>query len=327
MFLSGTCREGQWAGGDMGSIPLVQLFPRQATTTDDAREVGAIPLRMQVSAMCVGKDGSGNLVYKKEVPIYLATAWRVVDDAEDRHRWWRLEAKVETRNDGIRPHHELVVAEHPYSGGWLHHVPFKPGSKKGAEERAEFSSRQFHSLAAAIAACEALAYDFWEKGNYLTAGISQPELPFDPNDPPRNVQKQALYVFGSCESLSAHEEALLRSKPIEELLRQTDAGTLKFWFKDAELAELPQLFDEVKEDAWSLMMLSVRQALAGPHRDGEAWIGRPVAEKVDQIYRGHINARNRRVAEERNRLEPYDDFQRDTAGEDSDDENNEATID
>lgn len=308
----------------MGSIQLAQLFRKQTGSADDAREVGSMPLRTPVTAMCAGRDGSGELVYRQEVPIYLATAWRVVDDAEHRHRWWRMEAKVETRNERIQAHHQLVVAEHPYSGGWLHHAPFKPGSKKGAEERAEFRSRHFQSIADVIGACEALPYDFWEKGNYLTAGISQPELPFDPDDRPRNVQKQALYLFGSCESLSAHEEALLRSKPIQELLRQTEAGTLKFWFKEAELAELPVLFDEVKEDASSLMMLSVRQALAGPHRDNHEWIGRPVAEKASQIYRGHINARNRRVAEERNRLEPYDDFQRHIAGEECDDEDDAA---
>jgi len=308
----------------MGSMPLEQFVPRQALPADDAREVGATARRTSVTAMCVGKVGSGDLVYQKEVPIHLAVAWRVVDDAGHRHRWWRLEAKVEARNDGIRPGHQLVVAEHPYSGGWLHYVPFKPGSKKGAEERADFHSRRFQSLEDVIGACEALPYDFWEKGNYLTAGISQPELPFDPGEPPRNVQKQALYVFGSCESLPSHEEALLRSGPIQELLRLTERGTLIFWPPDVKLPEPPPLFDEVKEDANSLMMLSVRQALAGPHRDSDRWIGRPVAEKVDQIYRGHVNAMNRRVADERNRLEPYDEFQRHMAGEDSDDEGDAA---
>lgn len=308
----------------MGSIPLAQLLPKPVEPFDTAREIGAISLRTKITAMCIGRGSADELVYRQEVPLYLATVWRLVDDAQRRHRWWRLEAKVETQNAWIKPHHALVVAEHPYSGGWLHHAPFKPASKKGPEERAEFSARTFSCLTEAIGECEALAYDFWEKGNYLTAGISQPELPFDPNEPPRNVQKQALYVFGSCESLSLHEAALYKSESIQTLLRQTRNGALTFWFKEADLGERPRLFDEVKADANSVMMLSIRQALAGPHRDSHEWLGRPVTEKIDQIYRGHINALNRRVAEDQNRLEPYEDFLRHTAGDEDDDENDTA---
>jgi hypothetical protein len=55
------------------------------------------------------------------------------------------------------------------------------------------------------------------------------------------------------------------------------------------------------------MGLAIRQALAGPHKNGDKWIGRPVVEKVDQIYRGHLNSRNRRVAREGEMLDVFDD--------------------
>jgi hypothetical protein len=34
--------------------------------------------------------------------------------------------------------------------------------------------------------------------------------------------------------------------------------------------------------------MAIRQALAGPHEDSEEWINRPVTDKINQVYRGHL---------------------------------------
>lgn len=291
---------------DMGIALLHQLFPAHLDLLiDDAREVGVMPVRCELTAMRVGRD-DGELIYLRETPIFVATIWRSLDARNGRYRWWRLEVKVEGKNNDIRPNDEIVIAEHPYSSGWLEHVPFKSSSKKGALDRSNFTNNTFQSIVEAVYAVEQLKYDYWEKGNYLTAGISQPDLPFDPEEPARNVQRNALYVFGSCNEFAEIEERLLRSENARRLIDATEQGTLRFWAPGAKLTIKPQLLDEVKEEGWSLMCLSVRQALAGPHCDNKEWLGRPVVEKIDQIYRGHINRRNRQLADERSRLVEFD---------------------
>jgi hypothetical protein len=197
-----------------------------------------------------------------------------------------------------------VVAEHPYGNGWLQQVPFKPGSKKGALERPDLAIKTFSSAEALIEWLEQeLHYDFWEKGNYLTAGISEPNLPFSPSDKLRNVKHQALFVFGSCDDFDAYEQALQDTEAIRKLLRDTENGTIRFWSPkltlSPKLEKLPRLCDEVKLEAPSLMALSIRQALAGPHEESEKWIGRCVTDKVSHIYRGHLNSRNRALVRSR----------------------------
>jgi hypothetical protein len=290
----------------MGSVPNWRLCQAPSDEPDTAHEVGVMPLRTAVTAMRVGRNGQG-LSYLEETPIHVAMAWRFLEDAEGRrHNWWRLEVKSEPRDGCIRSGHQLVVAEHPYGNGWMQHASFKPGSKKGTLERADAADISFASVEEAAEWVGALNHDYWEKGCCLTAGISQPEIPFDPLEPVRNVQRSGLFVFGICEHLKEAERGLLRDLAIERLLEATERGTLRFWAPGAKLASVPTLLDEVKDDRWSLMGLSIRQALAGPHRHGARWIGHPVAEKVAQIYREHVNRRNRRLTEERARLAQLD---------------------
>jgi hypothetical protein len=270
----------------MGSVPNWRLCQAPSDEPDTAHEVGVMPLRTAVTAMRVGRNGQG-LSYLEETPIHVAMAWRFLEDAEGRrHNWWRLEVKSEPRD---------VASDRATS--W---------SKKGTLERADAADISFASVEEAAEWVGALNHDYWEKGCCLTAGISQPEIPFDPLEPVRNVQRSGLFVFGICEHLKEAERGLLRDVAIERLLEATERGTLRFWAPGAKLASVPTLLDEVKDDRWSLMGLSIRQALAGPHRHGARWIGHPVAEKVAQIYREHVNRRNRRLTEERARLAQLD---------------------
>lgn len=281
----------------MGALAFSQLGEVSSESVDDAVPVGAMAMRSTTTAMVCGIDGS-KPTYLAEVPLWVAMAWRAIDDADGRcHRWWRLEAKVAGSNKAVRAQHELVVAEHPYANGWVHVTPFKPASKSSASDRLQLVRGPFADVASASAAVEAQSHELWETGNYLTAALSRPENPFSNLDDVRSVQKNGLFVFGVCENFAALEKELLGQGSIGQLILSTERGTIKFWSPDAKLSAVPQLRDEVKDDRWSLMCLSIRQALAGPHKDADAWTGRPIAEKVDQIYRGHLNRRNRVVAD------------------------------
>jgi hypothetical protein len=214
---------------------------------------------------------------------------------------------VATKNNWIRAGNTLVVADHPYSSGWLQSAPFKPGSKKGALARPDLSRSTIRSEMDFLRVIESLHQDYWEKGNHLTAGISEPDLPLDLSGRIRNTQRQALFVFGACDDLALCEKQLFQTSLVQRLLRDTEKGSIRFWAPKAHLKTRPRLYDDVKADGPVLMTIAIRQALAGPHRDGEQWIGRPVVEKIAQIYRGHLNRCNRLVAKKLGKLSQYDD--------------------
>lgn len=258
------------------------------------------------AVMTVGRDG-GALIYAAEVPLHVATVCRTAEDAQGKlHSWWRIEAKIGSHDEHITARDDLVIALHPYGNGWVQWVPFKTGSKKGPEERPHLAHRDVRGKEGTIRAIDALEHDYWEKGNYLTAAISEPEMPFAAVDRLRNVHRQAMFVFGACPGFHRCEAQLFGSRTAEHLLRATETGTIRFWSPKARLCHRPRLCDEVKEEGLELMMLSIRQALAGPHRDPAKWIGRAVIDKADQIYRGHLNRRNRVVARAERKLVGFD---------------------
>ena len=60
---------------------------------------------------------------------------------------------------------------------------------------------------------------------------------------------------------------------------------------------------EAKDEGSVLMMLSIRQALAGPgDGDDAAWVGKKVTDLVELIYKGHVWNLAKRI-ETRRRLE------------------------
>lgn len=262
----------------------------------------------------------GDLVYLEETPIYVATLWRSIEYGDGlNHQWWRLEIKADSSNKSIRRNDHIVVAEHPYANGWLHHASFKPGSKKEKLRRPDLSSHVFNSSAELVHWLEWLPHDFWEKGNYLTAGISEPEMPFLPVGTTRNVQRQALLVFGVCDDFGACEQALWSTRRVRQLNKATEDGTLRFWPPKTNRETQPSLSNELKAEGPSLLMLSIRQALAGPHKDSKKWVGRSVVDKVDYIYQGHLYNRYRTQERVDGRLRSYrDEIEYESGGDDFD---------
>jgi hypothetical protein len=85
------------------------------------------------------------------------------------------------------------------------------------------------------------------------------------------------------------------SAEVERLLEKTQKGTIAFWKRGAP-EQRPRLYDETKEAAPELLMLSVHQALAGPREFSGEWQGQPVWKLVDRLYCNHLNNRNRRIS-------------------------------
>lgn len=277
----------------MGSIAIAHLMPSPPKEADHSVPVGGYAIRQALTAMRVGFDRS-RLVYVEEVPMGHAVKWRIEDHGDgQRARWNRLEYKVHRRETTIKPGERLVIAEHPYSNGWVQTAPFKPPFKKGMTERPDPSVQKFMSATDFIAWVEAQPKDYWETGAYLTAGISEPDVPWLSDKKARNIFGSALYVYGVCDDFEGHARKLYETNEAQQLLSMTDKNIIKFWFAHAKLGRLPKLREGTMDEAEHLLSLSIVQALAGPHEDSATWIGRPVIEKVDDIYRGHLNNKNR----------------------------------
>lgn len=280
----------------MGSLRQRELLPSSVPDdTDSAHEVGAVPKQQSFTACRIGAGPDGDMIFLGEVEILVA--WDVKEEQlQDGKlcRWWRYEGKVDPKREGcdIRPGQDLIVAEHPYSIERIHNAAFKLGSRKGHDERPSLS-RRCASAEALLKEVEALSVDYWERGSLLTAGLSNPEMSCRPDGAGRRYQKDSLYVLGICQDFDSTVQQLHDSSQARELLRLTAERRIRFW--RSKVSRSLRLYDEVAEQGPTLLLVSIRQALAGPHRHGERWKYKPVMLLVDYIYRGHLNSYNRKV--------------------------------
>ena len=277
----------------MGAHSLAQLLPPPPETVDHAKEIGGYAAPRSLTAMRVGLK-EDKLVYLDEVPISHAVKWRVEEYGQNqRARWNRLEFKADRRDTPIKPGEYLIVAEHPYASGWVQVASFKSACKKGPTERPDPTVGTYPSQSDFIGWVETQPHDYWETGNYLTAGISEPDIPLLDGQQ-RNTFPSLVYAYGLC-SVDPKEYAalLFESSEAQHLLQTTRDNTIRFWFPRAKLSSRPKLKEETISASAELLWLSIYQALAGPHEESNRWSGRLVMEKVDDIYRGHLNTVNR----------------------------------
>lgn len=288
----------------MGAIGTERVTPRPPVVGDDAVEIGSLDWRLSVPVMTVGSSDAG-IVYLGESSVSLATVWRVAEDRETRFQWWRLEAKVALppEADWVSAGDSLIVSEHPYSTNWTQFALFKRSTHDRRSINQMLTATVFPALEDIVKQIDTFDSDFWETGKYLTAGISIPEAPYIPEQHARRTNKQSVLVFGHAGQTDTIIEAVLQEPDVVRILGQTNRGTVKLPTKFAGLegSEI-RLYDELREEGLSLMYQAIRQALAGPHKDSEAWVGRAVSEKAIHIYLGHLHNWNRRIATEKKQL-------------------------
>jgi hypothetical protein len=268
----------------MSSASLQSLLS-SATAGDDAAPISAMPVRRPLSAMQVGADpaNGSDLVYLGEVPIdFLAIPRTITDAASTSHHWLRFEIMIERSKGFSGQRYDVLIAEHPYAMKRVHHAPFKTGMIRGRPAPEDI----FASLGAAIQWVDALDQDYFYTGKDLIAAISQPQAMLDSGNA-RNLPKNALFVFGVCVDLPRCEALLYQTPIVQRLLKQTEDRTIRF-APSGSYSIQPQLPEELSSEGNALIFMAIRQALAGPHKDSEAWIGKPVTDKINHIYRDHL---------------------------------------
>ncbi len=266
---------------------------RDDDDSDHAVEVGATPpFKHPQTVMRVGKDG-GNLVYVEEIEVTCAVTEYVEEYALDlRARWRRIECRVRRNETSICRDEWFVMAQLPYSTAIVSIAQFKPPWKKRVPDKPK-PSKRFLSAEEFIEWTEAQTFDYWETGNYLTAGISLPdELNIRDPDARRIFNQPSTH--GVCRNLKEYFHLLRFSEESQQLLKQTYDRTIPFWSLSAKLGDLPYLRDNTIEKADKLLDRSIYQALAGPPKDSDKWFGRLVMDFVSELYKDHLNDINRR---------------------------------
>lgn len=293
---------------------------RAVAAPDQGLPIGSAPAATLTSARRVERNASGTLVFAQELPIVVAWKYRLVELSDDSRGFWRVEVKVRARETARpAPGDNLVMAEHPYANGWVETAGFKRGSKKGPDERPMYSART-ENFEEVLAALTTLPYDPWEKGDYLTASIPAPRGQVLLGATARSYGQRTLWLFGTCDDFAAHVDELLRSSEIARLLELTQQNRLRALAPGGpKTVRSLAIHPRVAEDASTVMMLAVRQALAGPNEplDGSAapragrpqtdgWTGRPVFELVERIYRDHLYNRTRTLLRKERRHVSYE---------------------
>lgn len=240
---------------------------------------------------------------KDEVDATFGDDWKFVPyktNAEGRESWkrakWvRLEAQLPSNVSEIRPGMELVIARE-LAACWTASAPFKRASKKGREDRPDQMDQPFTDQAALINHVESLDYDYWEKGNYLTAGVSIPPDPFDNHL--RNFSRGDWYL-GVCENMKANTEMLFKDSQVAALREMVEKEQLRFW---PSKIKTPHRFREyhprLKDESTALLVMAIRQSLAGPMKDTERFLGKPVAHLVEWNYKNLLYRLNRQYVKD-----------------------------
>ncbi len=260
---------------------------------DAAGPIGRKRVEEEITLTRIQKNSDGVYEYGPEIP-----ALERFDEPQEsfdlgyapgkrtpaRHAWTRLVVRAKKADGHIQEGDHLVVTRFPYSTGWACILPFKRPTKDA--DRVSLP-QAFSSAVDFVRALEDLPNDYFERGDYWTAGMSYPCVPF--LDEATNRQADAERVYGICRDPKAVEADLLSSSKVLKLFDQTETGTIKFGFEDSH-----PLYDELKKDAQFFMLCSIRQALAGPANDSlTAPKTRTVLKQVEFNYRDHLNRANK----------------------------------
>ena len=276
----------------MSFVSLSELSP--LLWPDEPGPIGACAKEVPCSAREIVRSSKGELCFGRERPILLGPTWRMLLVRGRERQIWRFEVKSDPRVPGAPGIGDtLVVTEHPYGNGWVEATRFKPGLRRAADERQPPSK---DSLEEAIASLQALPHDPWESGRMLTAAPGVPEVVLQ-GETLRAYGRGARWVFGVCGPVESIVDELVGSARAAELVRSTERGRLVICWPSGRAGHPPlssRLVPELGEEASEIMLLAVRQALAGPtDPDPEAWRGKPVLDLVEFIFRDHLSNRNR----------------------------------
>ncbi|MCY2967179.1 MAG: hypothetical protein NT069_26675, partial [Planctomycetota bacterium] len=205
-------------------MAVVLLEEVSAIDPGVAQEIGTLRVRNDAMITRIGSatGSGGELVFLEDVPATFGTIRKTVryrrqtgdDVVGGLAQWLRAEAQVVKPNASIQPGMQLVLAS-ARRAGWATCAPFKSPDKKGEWERDNPLASPAAGLEEVIERLEGLSYDYWEKSDFLTAGVSTPAEPAF--EDASNVSR-TVWVLGACDDSLACQAALYASDRVRQLL-------------------------------------------------------------------------------------------------------------
>lgn len=261
---------------------------------DIAHPIAGVAVAKPIEIMWIVREGQ-RWIFKEEIEGTYDVHSRGVARGDYLQRWHRREISVPAKNRVIRAGHHLVLAEHPYSVGQVETALFKRSSHHGERNRPEPPEEVIVSLTATRNWAEGQLNDLWASGDFLTAGLSQPQPPLNPHG---RRYRRRLLVFGACVDCAQIELDMHLDKHLQRLLEWTEKNTIEFWydFVNPEPTTDPPklgLKPQVKVMGPKLMEHAIKLARAGPHENSAGWFDEPFTKLVDYVYRGLLNQYNR----------------------------------
>lgn len=246
--------------------------------------------RENTSVMWIDKL-NGEWCYVEEIPAWLAderVALPFCDGENVRYlEWVRKAIRVRDPNRGIRHRHWLNLAHHPYSAGRSQSLQFKTRLRDRKRRGIPPHGARGDQLVKWV---DSLSYDFWEQGDFVLASFSYlPQIV----DEPANHRKSRddLLVLGACAAPDDIAGALVADPQVCDLYNFATEGSLKLYPRHG--TDTDPVSAETRGLAAGYMEAAISLALAGPHKDGHGWAGKPVVKKVDEIFRTLLNKSHR----------------------------------
>lgn len=236
-------------------------------------------------------------VYVEDIPVTVSMTPYVEEYVSGRFaRWVRIECKVERHATTIASGDWYILARFPYSTATVEVARFKPPYKKSLRERPTpgpevVTSEDF------IAWTDELSFDYFETRDVLTASISLPDMRSLRDPQGRHEYGRGIYLHGVCSDVDSMVKNLMFCEESRRLIQMTEENIINFHHPRAKLGRRPKLKEKTIESAEQLLELAVYQALAGPVQDSKSWMGRPVADAIQEIYPPLLNTRNRRKSQ------------------------------
>ena len=271
---------------------LSRLYVPPPIDPDDAGPI-ATPVSHRDIALVASKNIAGQYVYARPVDIQVATARPIAIPAtpSPTKSSTRFTIEVKTKDKSVKGM-EVVMSWFPYSFDWESYSSFKGHHNRSKEQADETLNR--------IADGEITLEDYFRdkklrdvfqgNSNILTAYFSDAKRSDEQIWSQRRQQSDELLAFGICDDVEKVVEEIYREEAMLRLFSNVDETILKRYWKDySHFTNRPKptlirgalLGNEIVE---RILKSSIRKAIAGPIRNQQSFIGKPISSWATSVF-------------------------------------------
>ena len=207
--------------------------------------------------------------------------------------WTRWEVRIGKQRDYISPEHYMIISRYPHSCGFVGMQLFKK-PRKVISQSIQKRLNECADLDCILKELDSMNVDYWETGKKFTAGFSQGSKE-DIDTENRNAT--SAHIHGICKDAPEVYLELRNHERTHKLIEATHNSKLLLKPVNNRLPVFT-IFPEVIGKSEDLMDLAIRQAMAGPDRNSQKWINRPVLDWATILYERHIYRHCQKISDQ-----------------------------